>query len=52
MRIIQPILNRENDERQHLGVTKKRLEMMDTLEFEGSLQTRVERAKFKIRRLQ
>ena len=48
MRIIHPILNRENDERQHLGVTKKRLEMMDTLEFEGSLQTRVEELNLKL----
>jgi hypothetical protein len=49
MRIIHPILNRENDERQQLGVTKKRLEMMDTLEFEKSLQTRVEELNLKLK---
>jgi len=49
MRIIHPILSRENDERQQLGVTKKRLEMMDTLEFEKSLQTRVEELNLKLK---
>ena len=49
MIIIHPILNRENDERQQLGVTKKRLEMMDTLEFEKSLQTRVEELNLRLK---
>lgn len=49
MRIIHPILNRENDERQQLGVTKKRLEMVDTIEFEKSLQTRLEELNSKLK---
>ena len=49
MRIIHPILNRENDERQQLGVTKKRLEMMDIIEFEKSLQTRVEELNLRLK---
>jgi hypothetical protein len=49
MRIIHPNLIRENDERQQLGVTKKRLEMMDTLKFEKSLQTRVEELNLKLK---
>ena len=35
VRIIQPILHRDNDERQQLAITKKRLEMMETIEFEN-----------------
>ena len=31
IRVIQSILNRDHDERQQIGVTKKRLEMIKTL---------------------
>lgn len=48
-RIIQSILNRDIDERQQLGITKKRLEMMDTIEFEDTLQERVEKLKLKLK---
>ena len=44
-RIIQSILNRDIDERQKLGTTKKRLEMMDTIEFENSAPRTSSRAK-------
>ena len=40
VRIIQPILHRDNDERQQqqqLAITKKRLEMMETIEFENTI---------------
>jgi hypothetical protein len=47
IRIIYSILNRGNDERQHLGVTKKRLEMLETIEFENTLQERVLNLKLK-----
>jgi hypothetical protein len=42
IRIIQSILNRDNDERQQPGVNKKRLEMMQTIEFENTLQERAQ----------
>ena len=48
-RIIQSILNRDIDERQQLGITKKRLEMVDTIEFEDTLQERVEKLKLKLK---
>ena len=48
MRVIHPILNRDNDERQKLGVTKKRLDMIDSIEFENTLQTRVEELNLKL----
>ena len=48
-RIIQSILNRDIDERQQLGITKKRLEMMDTIEFENTLQERVEELNLKLK---
>jgi hypothetical protein len=48
-RIIQSILNRDIDERQKLGITKKRLEMMDAIEFENSLQERVQELKLKLK---
>jgi len=48
IRVIHPILNRDNDERQKLGVTKKRTEMIDTIEFENTLQTRVEELHLKL----
>jgi hypothetical protein len=48
-RIIQSILNRDYDERQQLGASKKRLEMMDTIEFETTLQERVEELKLKLK---
>ena len=40
-RTIQSILNRDIDDRPQLGAHKKRLEMMETIEFENSLQERV-----------
>ncbi len=42
IRVIQSILSRDHDEQQQLGVTKKRLEMMETIEFENSLQEQVQ----------
>ena len=45
-RIIQSILNQDFYERQQFGALKKRLEMMDTIEFENMLQERVEELKF------
>ena len=48
-RIIQSILNRDYDERQQLGAPNKRLEMMDTIEFENTLQERVEELKLKLK---
>jgi hypothetical protein len=48
-RTIQSILNRDIDERQKLGITKKRLEMMDAIEFENSLQERVQELKLKLK---
>ena len=51
-RTIQSILNRDIDERQQLGITKKRLEMMETIEFENYTSRTSSRAKFKIKRLQ
>ena len=48
-RIIQSILNRDFDERQQLGIIKKRLEMMDTIEFETILQDRVQELKSKLK---
>ena len=48
-RTIQSILNRDIDERQQLGITKKRLEMMDTLEFENTLQERVQELNIKLK---
>jgi hypothetical protein len=49
MRIIQPILNRDNDQRQQLGMTKRRLEMMDTIEFENTLQERIQVLNLKLK---
>ena len=48
-RTIQSILNRDNDERQQLGALKKRLEMMDTIEFENTLQERVQELNLKLK---
>jgi len=48
-RIIQSVLNRDFDERQQLGINKKRLEMMDTIEFETILQDRVQELKSKLK---
>ena len=48
-RTIQSILNRDIDERQQLGITKKRLEMMDKIEFENTLQERVEELNLKLK---
>jgi hypothetical protein len=49
VRIIQPILNRDNGEQHQLGITKKRLEMMQTIEFENTLQERVQQLNLKLR---
>jgi hypothetical protein len=48
-RTIQSILNRDIDERQKLGITKKRLEMMDAIEFENSLQERIQELKLSLK---
>jgi hypothetical protein len=48
-RVIQPILNRDIDDHQQLGVTKKRLEMMQTIEFENTLQKRIQELKLKLK---
>ena len=48
-RIIQSILNRDIDDRPQLGASKKRLEMMETIEFENSLQERVQELNLKLK---
>jgi hypothetical protein len=48
-RIIQAILNRGIDEQQQLGINKKRLELMDTIEFENTLQERIQELKLKLK---
>ena len=48
-RMIQAILNRGIDEQQQLGVNKKRLEMAETIEFENTLQERVQWLKTKLK---
>ena len=48
-RTIQSILNRDIDDRPQLGALKKRLEMMDTIEFENSLQERVQELNIKLK---
>ena len=48
-RIIQSILNRDIDESPQLGATKKRLEMMEMIEFENSLQERVQELNLKLK---
>jgi hypothetical protein len=52
VRIIQPILHRDNDERQQLAITKKRLEMMETIEFENTIPRTSSRTKFEVKRIQ
>jgi hypothetical protein len=49
IRVIHSILNRDIDDHQQLGVTKKRLEMMQTIEFENTLQERVQELKLKLK---
>ena len=49
IRVIQSILSRDHDEQQQLGVTKKRLEMMETIEFENSLQEQVQELNLKLK---
>jgi hypothetical protein len=49
MRIIQPILNRDHDEHQQIGADKKRLEMMQIIEFENTLQERVQDLNLKLK---
>jgi hypothetical protein len=48
-RIIQSILNREYYDRQQVGVLKKRLEIMDVIEFENMLQEKIEELNFKLK---
>jgi hypothetical protein len=48
IRVIQPILNRDIDHQQ-LGITKKRLELMQTIEFENTLQERVQELNLKLK---
>jgi hypothetical protein len=49
-RVIQAILNRGIDEQQQqLGINKKRQEMMDTIEFENTLQERIQELKLKLK---
>jgi hypothetical protein len=47
-RIIHSILNRDIDDRPELEVPKKRLEMMETIEFENSIQERVQKLNLKL----
>ena len=49
IRTIQPILDRDHDERQQPGTPKRRLEMMQTFEFENTLQERVQQLKLKLK---
>src|ERR687891_822794 len=49
IRIIQPILNLDNGEQHQLGITKKRLAMMQTIEFENTLQERVQELNLKLK---
>lgn len=48
IRVIQPILNRDHDERLQVGVSKNRLEMMDEIEFENTLQERIQELNLKL----
>ena len=48
-RIIQSILNRDIEDRPQLGAPKKRLEMMETIEFENSLQERIQELNLKLK---
>jgi hypothetical protein len=45
----QSILSRDIGDHQQVGVTKKRLEMMQTIEFENVLQERVQELKLKLK---
>jgi hypothetical protein len=49
IRIIQPILIPDHDERQQPGTTKKRLEIADCVEFENTLQERVQELNLKLK---
>ena len=48
MTIIQHILNQDRDDQQ-LGMTKMHLEMMQTIEFENTLQERVQELNLKLK---
>ncbi len=48
-RIIRSILSRDYYERQQLGALKRRIEMMDMIEFENMLQERIEELKVKLK---
>lgn len=47
--VVVPILNRDHDGRQQIGVTRKRLEMMETIEFENMLQERIQELNLKLK---
>ena len=47
-RVIQPILSHDTGERLQLGVSKNRLEMMEVIEFENTLQERVQELNLKL----
>jgi hypothetical protein len=49
IRTIQPILSRDPDKQQQPGIPKRRLEMMQTIEFENTLQERVQELKLKLK---
>ena len=49
IRIIQPILTRDYDGQRSIGTIKKRLEMMQTIEFENTLQERVQALNLKLK---
>ena len=49
IRTIQSILNRDHDERQQPGTPKRSLEIMQTIEFENTLQQRVQEVKLKLK---
>ena len=49
IRVIPPILDRDNDKRRQRRVSKNRLEMMNTIEFENTLQERVPELNMKLK---
>jgi len=48
-RTIKSILSRDIDERQQVGVTKMRAEIANTIEFENSLQDRIQELNLKLK---
>jgi hypothetical protein len=51
LRIIHPILSRDNEEQQQQRIIKKRLEIIEMIEFENTLQERVEELNLKLKEL-